>query len=153
MGNVVTDALRTTYGTDFAITNSGGLRAEMTCPGAGAAGFCPEAVIPPPFPITRGSVLGVLRFQNVSVTGTVTGAEIKAFLENGVSRMPGADGRFPQVSGLCFTYEITAPAAAGSAASLVKRPTAVAAAPRSFRPPATRSPRTTSWWRAATATR
>src|ERR687895_728203 len=110
VGNVVTDALRTTYGTDFAITNSGGLRAEMTCPGAGVAGFCPDGITPPPFPITRGSVLGVLPFSNVSVTGTVTGAEIKAFLENGVSAMPAANGRFPQVSGLCFTYEITAPA-------------------------------------------
>jgi 2',3'-cyclic-nucleotide 2'-phosphodiesterase (5'-nucleotidase family) len=33
-------------------------------------------------------------------------------LERGVSAMPAADGRFPQVSGLCFTYDITA--AAGS---------------------------------------
>jgi len=33
-------------------------------------------------------------------------------LENGVSRMPAVDGRFPQVSGLCFTYNIAA--AAGS---------------------------------------
>jgi 2',3'-cyclic-nucleotide 2'-phosphodiesterase (5'-nucleotidase family) len=33
-------------------------------------------------------------------------------LENGISRMPGVDGRFPQVSGLCFTYDIEA--AAGS---------------------------------------
>lgn len=31
-------------------------------------------------------------------------------LERGVSAMPSADGRFPQVSGLCFTYDITAPA-------------------------------------------
>jgi 2',3'-cyclic-nucleotide 2'-phosphodiesterase (5'-nucleotidase family) len=29
-------------------------------------------------------------------------------LENGVSSMPGANGRFPQVSGLCFTYDINA---------------------------------------------
>ena len=33
-------------------------------------------------------------------------------LENGVSPMPAVDGRFPQVSGLCFTYDIAA--AAGS---------------------------------------
>ena len=32
IGNVVTDAMRTTYATDFAITNSGGLRADLTCP-------------------------------------------------------------------------------------------------------------------------
>src|SRR5512147_2005023 len=31
-------------------------------------------------------------------------------LENGVSRMPAVDGRFPQVSGLCFTYDISLPA-------------------------------------------
>ena len=109
VGNVVTDALRTAYGTDFAITNSGGLRADLTCPGAGASGFCPTGITPPPFPITRGSVLGVLPFGNVSVTGTVSGAEIDAFLENGVSAMPAANGRFAQVSGLCFAYEITAP--------------------------------------------
>jgi len=106
VGNVVTDALRTTYGTDFALTNSGGLRADLTCPGAGAAGFCPSPITPPPFPITRGGVLGVLPFGNVSTTTTVTGAELKAFLENGVSSMPAANGRFPQVSGLCFTYDI-----------------------------------------------
>jgi 2',3'-cyclic-nucleotide 2'-phosphodiesterase (5'-nucleotidase family) len=107
IGNVVTDAMRLTYGTDLAITNSGGLRADLTCPGAGAAGFCPTGITPPPFPITRGSVLGVLPFGNIVTTTTVTGAEVKAFLENGVSAMPGANGRFPQVSGLCFTYEIT----------------------------------------------
>ncbi len=110
VGNVVTDALRTAYGTDFAITNSGGLRADLTCPGAGTGGFCPTGITPPPFPITRGAVLGVLPFGNISVTLNVTGAEVKAFLENGVSRMPAADGRFPQVSGLCFTYNIAAPA-------------------------------------------
>jgi 2',3'-cyclic-nucleotide 2'-phosphodiesterase (5'-nucleotidase family) len=108
VGNVVTDALRTAYGTDFAITNSGGLRAPLTCPEAGPSGFCPTGITPPPYPITRGSVLGVLPFGNVSVTLQASGAEIKAFLENGVSRMPAADGRFPQVSGLCFTYDITA---------------------------------------------
>jgi 2',3'-cyclic-nucleotide 2'-phosphodiesterase (5'-nucleotidase family) len=110
IGDVVTDALRTTYGTDFAITNSGGLRADLTCPGAGSAGFCPSPITPPPYPITRGSVLGVLPFGNVSTTVTVTGTELKAFLENGVSSMPGANGRFPQVSGICFTYNIEASA-------------------------------------------
>jgi len=39
----------------------------------------------------------------------VDGAELKAMLENGVSSMPAANGRFPQVSGLCFSYDISAP--------------------------------------------
>jgi 2',3'-cyclic-nucleotide 2'-phosphodiesterase (5'-nucleotidase family) len=108
VGNVVTDAMRTKYATDFAITNSGGLRAALTCPDAGPSGFCSAST--PALSITRGSVLGVLPFGNVTTTVTLTGAEVKAFLENGVSRMPGADGRFAQVSGLCFTYDVAAPA-------------------------------------------
>ena len=52
----------------------------------------------------------MLPFGNVVSTVTVTAPELKAFLENGVSRMPAADGRFPQVSGLCFTYDIAQPA-------------------------------------------
>ncbi len=113
VGNVVTDAMRTKYasiGVDFAITNSGGLRADLTCPTTdNPSDFCP-AYTPPPYPITRGQVLTVLPFGNVVVTVQVSGAELKTMLENGVSRMPAVDGRFPQVSGLCFTYDISAPA-------------------------------------------
>ncbi len=105
--------MRTKYapiGVEFAITNSGGLRADLTCPTTdNPDDFCP-AFTPPPFPITRGQVLGVLPFGNIVVTLTVNGAELKTMLENGVSQMPAANGRFPQVSGLCFTYDIAAPA-------------------------------------------
>ena len=108
IGNTVTDAMRTTYMTDFAITNSGGLRADLTCPAVDNSGdFCP-AFTPPPYPITRGQVLGVLPFGNIIVTLSVNGAELKTMLENGVSAMPAINGRFAQVSGLCFTYNITA---------------------------------------------
>jgi 2',3'-cyclic-nucleotide 2'-phosphodiesterase (5'-nucleotidase family) len=109
VGNATTDAMRLTYGTDFAITNSGGLRDRLTCPPAGGGtGFCP-ASSPPPYPITRGQVLAVLPFGNVVVTLQVNGAELKTMLENGISAMPAVNGRFPQVSGLCFTYDIAAP--------------------------------------------
>lgn len=108
VGNVTTDAMRLTYGTDFAITNSGGLRDRLTCPDAGGGtGFCPPA--PPSNQITRGQVLAVLPFGNIVVTLSLNGAELKSFLENGVASMPGANGRFPQVSGMCFTYDISAP--------------------------------------------
>jgi 2',3'-cyclic-nucleotide 2'-phosphodiesterase (5'-nucleotidase family) len=108
IGDLTTDALRTTYTTDFAITNAGGLRADLTCPTTDLAGdFCPPFT-PPPYPITRGQNLAVLPFGNVVFTVSINGAELKSMLENGVSSMPSANGRFPQVSGLCFTYEITA---------------------------------------------
>ncbi len=122
VGNVTTDAMREAYasiGVQFGITNSGGLRADLTCPaGGGGAGFCPAAA-QPPFLITRGKVLDVLPFGNVAATVEYTGTELKAALENGVSRMPAVDGRFPQLSGLCFTYDIEA--AAGSRVTSVVR--------------------------------
>jgi len=111
-GNVVSDALRSTYGVDFAIQNAGALRAALTCPTTDVpSDFCPPYT-PPPYPITNGEVLSVLPFDNKAVTLTVNGTELKTMLENAVSLMPAVSGRFAQVSGLCFTYEITA--AAGS---------------------------------------
>jgi 2',3'-cyclic-nucleotide 2'-phosphodiesterase (5'-nucleotidase family)/predicted AlkP superfamily phosphohydrolase/phosphomutase len=113
IGNVVTDSMRTTYLTDFAITNSGGLRADLTCPPGvpdpNTGDFCP-GYTPPPFLITRGQVFTVLPFGNIVVTLSVNGAELKTMLENGVSTMPAVNGRFPEVSGICFTYNITNPA-------------------------------------------
>ena len=47
VGDLLTDAIRSAYTTDFAITNSGGLRADLTCPVAAsdpnAGDFCPPA--------------------------------------------------------------------------------------------------------------
>ena len=112
VGDVTTDAMRLRYGTDFAITNAGGLRADLTCPTVDSAtDFCPP-FSGPNFDITRGQVLTVLPFGNVVVTVDIDGSELKAMLENGISAMPGVSGRFAQVSGLCFTYDIEA--AAGS---------------------------------------
>ena len=106
VGNVVTDAMRDRYDTDFALTNSGGLRDALTCPAAGGGpGFCPAAT-QPPYLITRGQVLAVLPFGNVAATVTVTGAELKEFLETSVASTPSANGRLAQVSGLCVTYDI-----------------------------------------------
>ena len=114
IGDLTTDALRKTYNTDFAITNSGGLRANLTCPTTdNPSDFCPASLYPFPgglFPITRGQVLAVLPFGNQVVKVQVSGVELKGMLENGVQFFGTtlSDGRFPQVSGLCFTYEITA---------------------------------------------
>jgi 2',3'-cyclic-nucleotide 2'-phosphodiesterase (5'-nucleotidase family) len=111
-GNLTTDAMRATYQADFAMTNSGGLRADLTCPTTdNPSDFCPPYT-PAPFLISRGQVLSVLPFGNVVVTLQISGIELLTMLENGISQVPAVNGRFPQVSGLCFTYDITA--AAGS---------------------------------------
>jgi 2',3'-cyclic-nucleotide 2'-phosphodiesterase (5'-nucleotidase family) len=122
VGNVVSDAVLTTYsptGVEFVISNSGGLRADLTCPTTdNPSDFCP-AYTPPPYPISRGQVLTVLPFGNIVVTLTVTGAELKTMLENAVSAMPGANGKYAQVAGLCFSYDIDSPV--GSRISSVVR--------------------------------
>ena len=95
IGDLATDALRKTYATDFAITNAGGLRADLTCPTTDIpTDFCPPFT-PPPYPITRGQVLGVLPFGNVVFTVNINGAELKTFLENGVSRDAGGERQVP----------------------------------------------------------
>jgi 2',3'-cyclic-nucleotide 2'-phosphodiesterase (5'-nucleotidase family) len=115
VGDIVTDAMRQQYGTDFAITNSGGLRDNLTCPTTDSTtDFCPASLYPfavDQFPITRGQVLAVLPFGNQSATTNVNGVRLKEFLETAVSPPPAANiGRFGQFSGLCVRYNIEAPA-------------------------------------------
>ncbi|HEX5810048.1 MAG TPA: 5'-nucleotidase C-terminal domain-containing protein, partial [Anaerolineales bacterium] len=100
MGNLVTDAMRLKYpSVDAALTNSGGLRADllMSPPNAGEQ----------PGEITWGEMFAVLPFGNRTVILTLTGAQLEQALLNGFS--PRCDtsihtGRFPQVSGLKITY-------------------------------------------------
>jgi 2',3'-cyclic-nucleotide 2'-phosphodiesterase (5'-nucleotidase family) len=120
VGDIVTDAIRSQYPVDFVLTNSGGLRADLTCPIAAtdpnSQDFCPPAVYPVPdgsghYAITRGQVQGVLPFGNVSAVMTINGAELKDYLETAVSSLPNVtNGRFGQVSGLCFTFDVQQPA-------------------------------------------
>jgi 2',3'-cyclic-nucleotide 2'-phosphodiesterase (5'-nucleotidase family) len=105
--------MRQQYGTDFAITNSGGLRADLTCPTVDSAtDFCPASLYPfaaGNFPITRGQILAVLPFGNQSATANVDGVLLKEFLETAVAPPPTTGtGRFGQVSGLCVQYDIEA---------------------------------------------
>ncbi|MBB3290062.1 MULTISPECIES: 5'-nucleotidase C-terminal domain-containing protein [unclassified Rhizobium] len=96
MGNLVADAMldRTkTQGISIAIQNGGGLRASI---GAGD--------------VSMGDVLTVLPFQNTIATFQLTGAEVKAALENGLSQIDEGAGRFPQVAGLKYSFDKTKPA-------------------------------------------
>jgi 2',3'-cyclic-nucleotide 2'-phosphodiesterase (5'-nucleotidase family) len=86
-------------GIDAALTNSGGLRADVNCLPASANEQACE--------ITWGEMFAVLPFGNRTVLLTLTGAQLETALLNGVSpscNVAIATGRFPQVSGLRFTY-------------------------------------------------
>jgi len=91
MGNLVADAMlaRTAdQGMTIAIQNGGGLRASI---GAGIA--------------TVGDVLTVLPFQNTIATMHLSGADIIASLEAAVSGIEEGAGKFPQVSGLRYSFD------------------------------------------------
>ncbi|MBB4121973.1 bifunctional metallophosphatase/5'-nucleotidase [Martelella radicis] len=91
MGNLVADAMVdrvADQGVTIAIQNGGGVRASID-PGV----------------VTMGEVLTVLPFQNTIATFQLKGSDIVAALENGLSQIEDGGGRYPQVSGLKYTYD------------------------------------------------
>ena len=96
MGNLVAEAMLDRVkdqGIQIAIQNSGGVRASID---AGE--------------ITMGEVLTVLPFQNTLSTFQVSGAAILAALENGVGQIEDGAGRFPQVAGMSYAFDVSKPA-------------------------------------------
>ncbi|PJF25989.1 MAG: multifunctional 2',3'-cyclic-nucleotide 2'-phosphodiesterase/5'-nucleotidase/3'-nucleotidase, partial [Phototrophicales bacterium] len=102
LGTLLADAMLAEARAQIAITNGGGIRADID---AGE--------------ITLGEILTVLPFGNLASTVDLTGAQVIQALENGVSRITvengqvvraGASGRFPQVAGIRYSYDPTQPA-------------------------------------------
>jgi 2',3'-cyclic-nucleotide 2'-phosphodiesterase (5'-nucleotidase family) len=91
IGNLVADAMRDKTRAMAAIMNGGGIRGGR--------------VYPPGTPITRRDILAELPFGNRVVTIDVKGQALREALENGLSRIESAAGRFPQVSGLTIEYD------------------------------------------------
>ena len=119
LGDLVADGMRWKYGTQLAMVNGGGLRTNLpnssyrpadTTLRRPTTGYQPG----PPFDVVKGDVYSVLPFNNVIATRTVTGAQMWAAMENGVSRITCAggstDGRFPQISGFRVTFNYNNPA-------------------------------------------
>ena len=96
MGNLIADAMLDRVkdqGIEIAIQNGGGIRASIDVG-----------------EVTMGEVLTVLPFQNTLSTFQVTGATVVAALENGVSQIEDGAGRFPQVAGMTYAFDLTQPA-------------------------------------------
>lgn len=112
LGDLAADAiLAAAPGADFALTNGGGIRADV------AIGD-----------ITRYDLFTVFPFGNMVATVDLTGAEVLYILEAGTFSCPEASGAFPQVAGITFeihTYnayegEYAAPTNPGSRVKNVK---------------------------------
>ena len=96
MGNLVAEAMLDSVkdqGVTIAIQNGGGVRASID------AG-----------PVTMGEVLTVLPFQNTVATFQITGADLVAALENGLSQLEEGAGRFAQVAGMKYSFDPKKPA-------------------------------------------
>jgi 2',3'-cyclic-nucleotide 2'-phosphodiesterase (5'-nucleotidase family) len=88
LGSLVADAMRLRAGSDVAITNAGGLRADL-----------------PQGPLDRSRVLDVFPFLNQSFTLELSGRDLKGALEHGCSLIAG----MCQVSGIKATYDLKRP--------------------------------------------
>ena len=94
LGNFLADVYKQAVGADCALVNSGGIRSDTTYG---------------PGDLTKKDVLSILPFENTLVKVRLTGTHIRRLLEHGVSVAGQEDGRFPQVSGLSFTYDSRLP--------------------------------------------
>lgn len=106
MGNLVADAMLARVadqGVTIAITNGGGLRSSID---AGE--------------VTMGEVLTVLPFQNTLSTFQAPGSALIAALENGLSQYEDGAGRFPQVAGLKYSFDVSQPVGSRVSEVMVK---------------------------------
>lgn len=92
VGNFIADAFRKATAADVGLMNGGSVRAD--------------AIIGPG-KLTQRDLLSILPFKNKLVKIEVSGATLRETLEHGVSRSAEdtEPGRFPQVSGVEFTFD------------------------------------------------
>jgi 5'-nucleotidase len=101
LGNLVADILLERaqkikgHAADIMLTNSGGIRTRI------AAGD-----------ISKKDLFNLMPFPNTLVIVEVSGKDLLAALENGVSRINDEEpaGRFPQVAGMSFAFDKSKPA-------------------------------------------
>jgi 2',3'-cyclic-nucleotide 2'-phosphodiesterase (5'-nucleotidase family) len=99
VADFIADAFRREASADVALVNGGSIRADDVLPAGD---------------LTLRDVLSILPFGGDLVKIEVTGDTLLKALEHGVALTgPGAEpGRFPQVSGLRYTFDASLPAAA-----------------------------------------
>jgi len=129
LGNLTADA-NLDYAQDsdptvvLSLKNGGGIRASIgetvVLPGDTEATRLPNPelvdgdgnVFKPAGGISQNDIQTTLAFNNGLTLLTLTGPEIVALLEHGVSALPGVAGQFPQISGAEFDYDPDLPAGA-----------------------------------------
>ncbi|MBQ7773302.1 MAG: bifunctional metallophosphatase/5'-nucleotidase [Bacteroidales bacterium] len=88
IGNFCADAFQVMLGTEIAMINGGGIRADI-----------------PAGTVTFNTLYSVFPFNNTACTVSATGQQLLDILEVSVMSLPGEDGSFMQVSGLKFVVD------------------------------------------------
>lgn len=96
IGNLFADAVRAAVDADVAILNGGGIRGDR--------------IYDPGTELSRRDIQTELPFGNRTVKLELSGADIRAALENGFSLWEDGAGRFPQVSGMRVVWDPELPA-------------------------------------------
>ena len=96
VGNLIADAIRDVTKADIAIINGGGIRADKQY----TAGQ----------DISRKDIFTELPFGNTTAAISISGKGVLEALENGFGKWEDGAGRFPQVSGMVVTADMTKPA-------------------------------------------
>jgi 5'-nucleotidase / UDP-sugar diphosphatase len=103
LGTLIAKSMLDISGADLALMNGGGIRDSI-----------------PAGPITKRHIFTVLPFGNYAQTIELTGADIKAALENGVGKLPAPDGRYPHVAGATFDVDAAQPVGSRVSNILIK---------------------------------
>ena len=96
IANLIADAMRAATGADVALINGGGIRAGK--------------VYPPGTILTRRDLQSELPFGDKTVVLEVSGADLRAAVEHGVSEVAKGAGRFAHVSGMAYRFDASKPA-------------------------------------------
>jgi 5'-nucleotidase len=96
IGDFIADSFRAATTAEVGLINGGSIRADEII----RVG-----------PLTKRDVLSILPFKNKVVKVELSGATLRQVLEHGVARSAedAEPGRFPQVSGVQFTFDATRP--------------------------------------------
>jgi 5'-nucleotidase len=131
LGDLVADGIADLYDVQIGYMTGGGLRTQFPAcayqpvdhtlnranwaAGHGSIVACPGYASTAPYDVVIGDVYSVLPFGNNILTRSVTGIQLWQALENGVSKCGNplldvdpvtCQGRFPQVSGIKFTFDV-----------------------------------------------
>ena len=93
MGNFICDLMRLHYHADCALMAAGTIRGDQ---------------VYPPGLLRVRDVMDCFPFEDPCVVIDLSGSDLRAALENGVSKYPALEGRFLQVSGLQFSFSPSA---------------------------------------------